>query len=45
MRGAFLDRDGILNKTYFQGNIPIPPSNLDEVEIIPGAIEAVKLFV
>jgi D-glycero-D-manno-heptose 1,7-bisphosphate phosphatase len=45
MRGAFLDRDGILNKTYFQGNIPIPPSNLDEVEIITGVIEAINLFV
>ena len=44
MRGVFLDRDGILNKTYFQGKIPIPPSNLDEVEIIPGVIEAIKLF-
>ncbi|MGH9668166.1 MAG: D-glycero-alpha-D-manno-heptose-1,7-bisphosphate 7-phosphatase, partial [Bryobacteraceae bacterium] len=39
-RAVFLDRDGVLNRAVMRGGKPYPPSSLDELEIIPGALEA-----
>lgn len=43
-RGAFLDRDGVVNKCFLQSGIPIPPRNCDEVFILDGVIAAVNTF-
>jgi D-glycero-D-manno-heptose 1,7-bisphosphate phosphatase len=37
---VFLDRDGVLNRTRFRNDRPIPPASLDELEILPGVPEA-----
>ena len=44
MRGAFLDRDGVINKVKFQKNVPMPPSRIDEIEILEGVSEAINLL-
>jgi D-glycero-D-manno-heptose 1,7-bisphosphate phosphatase len=42
-RGAvFLDRDGVLNRAVVKDGKPYPPAGADEVEIPPGAAEAVQ---
>ena len=38
----FLDRDGVLNRTFVRGGTPYPPMSVDEVELLPGVAEAVK---
>lgn len=40
-RAVFLDRDGVLIRTYVQAGVPYPPYNLSEMEILPGVAEAV----
>jgi D-glycero-D-manno-heptose 1,7-bisphosphate phosphatase len=45
MRGAFLDRDGVINKVNFQKNTPIPPSRINQIEILEGVTEAISLLV
>ena len=43
-RAVFLDRDGVLNRVFVRDNVSYPPATLDEVELMPGAIEmAVRL--
>jgi D-glycero-D-manno-heptose 1,7-bisphosphate phosphatase len=42
---VFLDRDGVLNSVYMLGKIPTPPKRLEEVRILPGAREAIKLLI
>ncbi|MHB8512030.1 MAG: D-glycero-alpha-D-manno-heptose-1,7-bisphosphate 7-phosphatase [Actinomycetota bacterium] len=39
-RAVFLDRDGVLVRATLDGAIPRPPASVDEVEILPGAVEA-----
>src|SRR4051812_18495054 len=39
---VFLDRDGVLNRTFVRDATPYPPMKLDEVEILPGATDALK---
>ena len=39
-RAVFLDRDGVLNRAIVRDGRPHPPSNLEELEILPGVIEA-----
>jgi D-glycero-D-manno-heptose 1,7-bisphosphate phosphatase len=39
-RAVFLDRDGILNRAFVRNGKPFPPSNLSELEILPGTLEA-----
>jgi len=39
-RAAFLDRDGVLNRTFFREGATRPPRNLDELEVLPGVGEA-----
>jgi D-glycero-D-manno-heptose 1,7-bisphosphate phosphatase len=43
-RAAFLDRDGVLNASIKDQGIPRPPRSLDEVVILEGVEEAVKLL-
>ena len=40
----FLDRDGTLIKSFLQNGSPIPPSSISEVETLPGAQEALRIF-
>ena len=39
-RAVFLDRDGVLNRAVLRGGKPYPPVSLDELEILPGVLEA-----
>jgi len=39
-RAVFLDRDGVINRAILRDGRPYPPSNLDELEILPGVPEA-----
>lgn len=41
---VFLDRDGVLNRALVQGGISRPPWSLDQVELMPGAVEACRLL-
>ena len=41
-KAVFLDRDGVLNAAVVRGGKPYPPSNLDEVRILPGVEEACR---
>ena len=43
-RGFFLDRDGVVNKTILLNGNPLPPRNLDELEILKGVPEAISLL-
>jgi D-glycero-D-manno-heptose 1,7-bisphosphate phosphatase len=43
-KAVFLDRDGVVNKSFVIDGVPKPPKNLNEVEIIDGVIEAIKLL-
>jgi D-glycero-D-manno-heptose 1,7-bisphosphate phosphatase len=43
-RAAFLDRDGVLNKTLLESGVPIPPREISEVHILSGVIEAIQLI-
>jgi len=41
MRPAvFLDRDGVINRPIIRGGKPYPPTSPEEVEILPGVIDA-----
>jgi D-glycero-D-manno-heptose 1,7-bisphosphate phosphatase len=40
--GVFLDRDGVLNRTFVRDGTPYPPMTLDEVEVLPGVADALK---
>jgi D-glycero-D-manno-heptose 1,7-bisphosphate phosphatase len=39
-RAVFLDRDGVLNRAPVQDGRPRSPLSVDEVEILPGVLEA-----
>jgi D-glycero-D-manno-heptose 1,7-bisphosphate phosphatase len=41
-RAVFLDRDGVLNRAVIRDGKPYPPSNLQELEIAPGAVESLR---
>lgn len=40
-RAVFLDRDGTLNRAYVSEGIPRPPRSLEELELLPGVVQAV----
>ena len=40
----FLDRDGVLNRAIVREGVPHPPDNVEQVEILPGVAEALKLL-
>jgi D-glycero-D-manno-heptose 1,7-bisphosphate phosphatase len=37
---VFLDRDGVINKAFIVNGRPTPPQSLDQLQILPGVIEA-----
>lgn len=39
-RAVFLDRDGVINRVILRSNRPHPPSDISELEILPGVREA-----
>jgi D-glycero-D-manno-heptose 1,7-bisphosphate phosphatase len=40
-RAVFLDRDGVLIRTYVRDGVPHPPKDVSEMEILPRVCEAV----
>jgi len=43
-RAAFLDRDGVINKSILENGLPKPPSNIDDVIILDGVIESIEIL-
>jgi len=43
-QAVFLDRDGVINRALVRNGLPYPPSNLSELEILPGVHEALHLL-
>ena len=41
-RAVFLDRDGVLNRAIIRDGRPHPPASVGEVEIMPGADQALR---
>ncbi len=41
-RAVFLDRDGVLNRASVLDGKPYPPATLEEFEILPGVVEALR---
>jgi D-sedoheptulose 7-phosphate isomerase len=41
-RAVFLDRDGVINRTFVRNGKPFPPANLQELEVLPGVPEALQ---
>jgi len=39
-RAVFLDRDGVINRTFVRDGKPYPPTTLQELEVLPGVPEA-----
>lgn len=39
-RAVFLDRDGVINRAIVRDGKPYPPETLEELEILPGVLEA-----
>ena len=35
-RAVFLDRDGVINRSFIRNGKPYPPTSIDQVEILPG---------
>lgn len=43
-KAAFLDRDGVINRSQLVDGVPKPPRSLSEVVILDGVIEAIQLL-
>ncbi len=43
-KAIFLDRDGVLIRTFVQNETPHPPQSLDAVEILPGVRRALDIL-
>ncbi len=41
-RAVFLDRDGVLNEPVVRGGRPYPPTTVEELRIVPGALPALQ---
>jgi D-glycero-D-manno-heptose 1,7-bisphosphate phosphatase len=39
---VFLDRDGVINRSVVRDGKPYPPASLEELELIPGAIDSLR---
>lgn len=39
-RAVFLDRDGVINRTFIRDGKPVAPTALEELEILPGVAQA-----
>ena len=42
--GVFLDRDGVLNRSFVHGTTPVPPRRREDFELLPGVVEACRAF-
>jgi D-glycero-D-manno-heptose 1,7-bisphosphate phosphatase len=40
--GVFLDRDGVINRTFVREGVPHPPATVEELEILPGVTDALR---
>jgi D-glycero-D-manno-heptose 1,7-bisphosphate phosphatase len=40
MRAVFLDRDGVINRSFVRNGLPYPPASLADFEILPGVSKA-----
>ena len=40
----FLDRDGVINRALIREGLPYPPKSLEELEILPGAFDSLRLL-
>jgi D-glycero-D-manno-heptose 1,7-bisphosphate phosphatase len=43
-RAVFLDRDGVLNRTFVREGVRRPPASLAQLEILPGVPEALNVL-
>ena len=43
-KAVFLDRDGVINRSFVRDGKPYPPQTLEELEILPGVVEGVSLL-
>jgi D-glycero-D-manno-heptose 1,7-bisphosphate phosphatase len=43
-KAVFLDRDGVLNRSKIIGDVPTPPTSIEEVEILLGVVEAIQIL-
>ena len=43
-KAIFLDRDGVINKSVVIDGVPRPPYKIDEIQLLEGVQEAVKLL-
>lgn len=43
-KAVILDRDGVINEAFLQNGRPIPPRSLEELQIILGVPEAIRLL-
>lgn len=41
-KAVFLDRDGVINRTFVRNGIPSSPYTLAEMEILPGTLDALN---
>ena len=41
-RAVFLDRDGVINRSHVRDGRPFAPVSLDELEILPGVLQALQ---
>jgi len=41
-RAVFLDRDGVINRTYVKDGVAYPPSSVHDFELLPGAEAACR---
>jgi len=39
---VFLDRDGVINRTFVRDGVPHPPASIDQLEILPGVADALQ---
>jgi D-glycero-D-manno-heptose 1,7-bisphosphate phosphatase len=43
-RAVFLDRDGVLNRSFLVDGVPRPPTSVGDIEILAGVIEAIQIL-
>jgi len=43
-RAAFLDRDGVINRSKWIDGVPKPPSGISDLEVLAGVTEAIELL-
>ena len=44
VKAVFLDRDGVINRPLIHDGLPYPPNSLDELEILPGVYESLRIL-